>query len=61
MVMRLQMKFKQKLGVAAVFALGIFVIISSSEYPLNVDQSCATLLMLCQLSGPITLTSMRPC
>ncbi|KAI8938694.1 hypothetical protein NX059_004560 [Plenodomus lindquistii] len=29
MVMRLQMKLKQKLGVAAVFALGIFVIISS--------------------------------
>ncbi|KAF3039020.1 hypothetical protein E8E12_007244 [Didymella heteroderae] len=29
MVMRLQMKLKQKLGVAAVFALGVFVIISS--------------------------------
>ncbi|KAH6638844.1 hypothetical protein C7974DRAFT_448580 [Boeremia exigua] len=29
MVMRLQMKLKQKLGVAAIFALGIFVIISS--------------------------------
>ena len=31
MVMRLQMKLKQKLGVATVFALGVFVIISSSE------------------------------
>lgn len=31
MVMKLQMKIKQKLGVAAIFALGIFVIISSSE------------------------------
>jgi hypothetical protein len=30
MVSRLQMKLKQKLGVAAVFALGLFVIISSS-------------------------------
>ncbi|KAJ4983122.1 hypothetical protein SVAN01_11386 [Stagonosporopsis vannaccii] len=29
MVMRLQMKLKQKLGVAAIFALGVFVIISS--------------------------------
>ncbi|KAJ4352924.1 hypothetical protein N0V95_003834 [Ascochyta clinopodiicola] len=29
MVMNLQMKLKQKLGVAAIFALGIFVIISS--------------------------------
>ncbi|KAJ8109134.1 hypothetical protein OPT61_g7678 [Boeremia exigua] len=29
MVMKLQMKLKQKLGVAAIFALGIFVIISS--------------------------------
>lgn len=32
MVMRLQMKLKQKLGVAAVFALGVFVIISSSKF-----------------------------
>lgn len=33
MVMNLQMKLKQKLGVAAVFALGIFVIISGSRWP----------------------------
>ncbi len=32
MVMKLQMKLKQKLGVAAIFALGIFVIIASSKY-----------------------------
>jgi hypothetical protein len=31
MVMNLQMKLKQKLGVAAVFALGVFVVISSSK------------------------------
>lgn len=31
MVMNLQMKFKQRLGVAAIFSLGIFVIISSSR------------------------------
>ena len=32
MVSRLQMKLKQKVGVAAVFALGAFVVISSSMY-----------------------------
>lgn len=31
MVMNLQMKLKQKLGVTAVFALGVFVVISSSK------------------------------
>jgi hypothetical protein len=30
MVMQLQMKLKQKLGVVAIFALGFFVVISSS-------------------------------
>jgi hypothetical protein len=30
MVMKLQMKLKQKLGVTAIFALGTFVIIASS-------------------------------
>lgn len=32
MVMRLQMKLKQRLGVATIFLLGFFVIISSSTY-----------------------------
>lgn len=32
MVMKLQMKMKQKLGVAAIFALGFFVIIASSKF-----------------------------
>jgi hypothetical protein len=32
MVLQLQMKMKQKLGVAAIFALGFFVVIASSEY-----------------------------
>jgi hypothetical protein len=32
MVMKLQMKMKQKLGVAAIFALGFFVIIASSTH-----------------------------
>ena len=31
MVLKLQMKLRQKLGVAAIFALGFFVIIASSE------------------------------
>lgn len=31
MVLKLQMKLKQKLGVAAIFALGFFVIIASSK------------------------------
>ena len=34
MVSRLQMKLKQKIGVAAIFALG-FVVIASSMYPLE--------------------------
>lgn len=32
------MKLKQKLGVAAVFALGIFVIVSSSEQLLQLPR-----------------------
>lgn len=32
MVLKLKMPMKQKLGVAAMFALGFFVVISSSEF-----------------------------
>jgi len=31
MISRLQMKLKQKLGVAGIFCLGFFVVIASSE------------------------------
>ena len=31
MVMKLQMKLKQKLAVGGIFALGIFVVIASSQ------------------------------
>jgi hypothetical protein len=37
MVSRLQMKLKQKIGVAAIFALGFFVVIASSMYPLDLS------------------------
>lgn len=35
MVMKLQMKLKQRLGVAAIFALGFFVIIASSKFSVH--------------------------
>jgi hypothetical protein len=35
MVSRLQMKLKDKIAVGTVFALGFFVVIASSEQPLN--------------------------
>lgn len=40
------MKMKQKLGVAAVFALGVFVIISSSEWSPNNSSTDSVLLTL---------------
>jgi ethanolamine utilization microcompartment shell protein EutS len=46
MVMNLQMKLKQKLGVAAVFALGIFVVIASSESANNNDTAMSASLTL---------------
>ena len=55
MVSRLQMKLKQKLGVAAVFALGIFVVISSSMYTFGNEFSPRQLkLNNWQSSGPTT-------
>jgi hypothetical protein len=39
MVSRLQMKFKQKIGVAAIFALGFFVVIASSTYRLHLSMN----------------------
>jgi len=39
------MKLKQKLGVATIFALGIFVIISSSMYLSTHYSPCATELI----------------
>jgi hypothetical protein len=33
MVLQLQMKTKQKIGVAAIFALGFLVVVASSTFP----------------------------
>lgn len=39
MVSRLQMKLKDKLGVAAIFALGFFVVIASSTSSYNIKHN----------------------
>jgi hypothetical protein len=60
MVSRLQMKLKQKLGVAAVFSLGFFVVIASSKFLLDsrhITKANASL----QLSEPITPRKTRLC
>jgi hypothetical protein len=59
MVSRLQMKLKDKIGVGAIFALGFFVVISSSTLPAFPHTTEADQLL--QSSAPTTPRRMRRC
>lgn len=59
MVSRLQMKLKDKIGVAGIFALGFFVVIASSRSFQSQPAAQANTRM--QLSEPTILSATRPC
>jgi uncharacterized membrane protein YhaH (DUF805 family) len=61
MVMKLQMKLKQRLAVAFIFALGGFVLIASSKFLLSISNQLLQALTTKQLSELSTPGKTRPC